>query len=355
MIRFIFPALLALAGLLRAEPIDLRLPTENQHLFTGQFDLFYTYVDRNFEGQVSKPWEGGSYGFVRNAMRINDGTNDQVIMTKFHEGIDISPLKRDKAGNPLDMISSIAAGTVVHVSAVAGQSNYGKYVVVEHPWENSKVVSLYAHLSDILVKKGDAVNAGTVLARMGFTGAGITRTRAHCHVELGMVMSTRYEDWHKKNGGGVNHHGIYNGINITGSEVSRFFVEHKANPDLQFSQFITSTPAYFKVAVPAKGTPDFVTRYPWIIRGIADGAKSWEISFTATGLPVSFVPSQREVAAPAIISIRPAKIPHRYLTRGLVSGDGNRATLGDSGKKLVSLLTDDFPAAPPQPSVPSHQ
>ena len=106
---------------------------------------------------------------------------------------------------------------------MAGQSNYGKYVVVEHPWENSKVVSLYAHLSEILVKPGDAVSPGTVLGRMGFTGAGIDRTRAHCHVELGMVMSTRYEEWHSKNGGGVNKHGIYNGMNITGSEVSRFF------------------------------------------------------------------------------------------------------------------------------------
>lgn len=341
MMRSIFLALTAI-GLLHAEPIDLRLPTENPHLFTGEPERYFMYVDRTFEGQVSKPWEAGTFGFVRNAMRING----EVIMTKFHEGIDISPTKRDSAGNPLDMVSTIAAGTVVYVSPEAGRSNYGKYVVVEHLWENSKIVSLYAHLADIQVKPGDAVNSGTVLGRMGFTGAGINRTRAHCHVELGMVMSTRYEEWHKANGGGMNHHGMYNGMNITGCEVSRFLTEHKANPDLQFSQFITTTAPYFKVAVPANGTPDFVTRYPWIAKGSAEGAKSWEISFTATGLPVAFVPSQREVAAPAIISIRPATIPHRYLTRSLVSGDGNQATLSSSGKQLVSLLTNNFPAAP---------
>ncbi|MEO5916986.1 MAG: M23 family metallopeptidase [Luteolibacter sp.] len=349
MIRFIFLALM-MAGLLRAEPIDLRLPTENQHLFSGEPEQFFMYVDLNFEGHVNRAWEGGSFGFVREARRING----DVVMTRFHEGIDIAPMKRDNSGNPMDLVSSIAAGRVVHISPVAGQSNYGKYIVVEHSWEGSQVVSLYAHLAEILVKPGDAVSPGTVLGRMGFTGVGIDKTRAHCHVELGMVMSTRYDDWHKKNGGGTNFHGIYNGMNITGCEVSRFFLEQKANPDLQFSQFITATPAYFKVAVPAAGTPDFVTRYPWIARGTPDSStKSWEISFTATGLPVTFAPSPREVVAPTIVSIRPATVPHRYLTRGLVSGDGTHATLSNSGKQLVALLTNDFPAAP-TPAHPPH-
>lgn len=332
-----------MTGLLRAEPIDLRLPTENRHLFEGPPEKFYMYVDRTFEGQVTKPWEAGSYGFVRTAVRING----EVICTKFHEGIDICPMKRDAAGNPLDLVSSIAAGRVVHSSMVAGQSNYGKYVVVEHPWENSKVISLYAHLAEITVKPGDEIAAGGVLGKMGFTGAGIDRTRAHCHVELGMLMSTSYEDWHKKFSGGANNHGIYNGMNITGAEVSRFLIEQKANPDLLFSQFITSTPAYFKVAVPVRETPDFVKRYPWITHGSLEGAKSWEISFTATGLPVAFEPSQREVSSPTIVSIRPSTIPHRYLTRSLVSGDGNQATLSTSGKQLVALLTNDFPVSTP--------
>ncbi len=330
---------LSLAGFLSATPIDLRLPTDNQHLFTGEMDQFYMYVDRNFEGQVTKPWEAGSFGFVRTAIRING----EVLLTKFHEGIDICPVKRDKAGNPLDLVSSIAAGRVVHVSALAGRSNYGKYVVIEHPWEGSSVLSLYAHLAEITCKPGDPVNAGSVIGRMGYTGAGIDRTRAHCHLELGMLMSAHYDEWHKKFGGGVNYHGLYNGMNITGSEVSRFFVEQRANPDLQFSQFIASTPVYFKVTLPSHGTPDFVKRYPWISHGPAEGAASWEISFSATGLPVAVNPSPRQVSAPIVTSIRPSTVPHRYLTRGLVTGEGNQATLTNAGKQLVSLLTDDFP------------
>ena len=338
MIRF-SAFLLSLAGILAAAPIDLRLPTENQHLFTGEMDQFYMYVERTFEGQTTKPWEAGSYGFVRSAIRVND----QVLMTKFHEGIDISPVNRDKAGNPLDLVSSIAAGRVAHISPIAGRSNYGKYVVVEHTWENSSVYSLYAHLAEITCKEGDSVRAGSVLGRMGYTGAGIDRTRAHCHLELGMLLSAHYDEWHQKSGGGTNFHGLFNGMNITGSEVSRFFLEHRANPALQFSEFIANTPVYFKVTVPSHGTPDFVARYPWIKRGSAATAVSWEISFSATGLPVAFNPSQREVAAPLVTSVRPSTVPQRYLTRGLITGEGNQATLTRSGEQLISLITDDFP------------
>ncbi len=338
MIR-IFALILSLAAALQASPIDLRLPTENQHLFTGEMDQFFMYVDRTFEGQASKPWQAGSFGLVRNEMRIND----QVICTKFHEGIDIMPVKRDQAGNPLDLVSSIADGQVVHTSPLAGRSNYGKYVVVEHRWENSLIYSLYAHLAEVTCNPGDPVKTGSVLGRMGYTGAGIDRTRAHCHLELGMLMSTRYEDWHKATGGGVNYQGLFNGMNLTGCEVSRFFIEHKANPELQFSEFISSTPVYFKVTVPMTETPDFVKRHPWIGHGSSEGAVSWEISFSATGMPVAFTPSKRELAAPAVTSVRPSTIPHRYLTRGLVTGEGNQATLTKSGLQLVTLLTDTFP------------
>ena len=331
---------LAMTGFLQAG-IDLRLPTENHHLFSDEPERFYMYVDRIFEGETSKPWEAGSFGYVRTAMRIND----EVILTKFHEGIDISPINRDRSGNPLDLVSSIADGTVAHTSPVSGRSNYGRYVVVEHQWEDTAVFSLYAHLAEVTCKPGDPVKAGSVLGRMGYTGAGITRVRAHCHLELAMKMSDRFDDWLQ---GSTNYHGNFNGMNLTGTDVARFFLEHKANPELRFSEFVTSTPVYFKVAAPAKGIPDFVTRYPWICQGDPESAVSWEISFSATGQPVAFTPSQRQVDAPIVTAIRPSSIPHRYLTRNLISGQENHATLTTGGKKLVSLLMDDFPAHTPK-------
>lgn len=333
------PLLLALAfaGISQAG-IDLRLPTENQHLLSGEPDRFFMYVERHIDGNVSKDWEGGTFGFVRNASRFGD----QIVFTHMHEGIDIAPVNRDKAGNPLDPVSSIADGRVVHISPIAGRSNYGKYVVVEHSWENSSIYSLYAHLSEITCKPGDPVKAGDVLAKMGFTGVGLDRTRAHCHLELTMMMSQRFDDWSK---GSLNYQGNFNGMNLTGADAARFFTEQKKNPELRFSEFIASTPVYFKVTVPSKGTPDFVSRHPWICKGSPDGATSWDISFSATGMPVAFTPSQRQVDAPVVTSVRPSTIPQRYLTRNLINGQDNHATLTNGGRQLVALLMDDFPAA----------
>jgi murein DD-endopeptidase MepM/ murein hydrolase activator NlpD len=339
MLRLLACACILTGPLLAA--IDLRLPTGNQHLFTGEPERFYMYVERTFEGQVSRPWEGGSFGFVRNPIRLGD----QIVFTKFHEGIDISPLERDPAGNPLDRVASIADGRVVHISPLAGRSNYGKYVVVEHLWENSAYYSLYAHLAEISCQVGDAVKAGEPLGRMGFTGVGIDRARAHVHLELALLMSQHYEEWHMAGGNSTNYHGNYNGMNLTGFDVARFFVEHKANPELRVSEFIAAIPVYFKVAVPAKGPLDFVTRYPWIFHGEPEGARSWEISFSATGVPVAIAPGERQVDAPLITSVLPSTIPHRYLTRNLVTGQGNRASLTQSGKQLVALITGDFPVA----------
>ena len=110
-----------LPAICAAETSRFQLPTENQHLFSGQLEKFYMYVDRTFEGVTSKPWEGGSFGLVRNPLRTSTG----VEYLRLHEGIDIAPVKRDKAGNPLDLVMSITDGTVVHLNDSAGRSNYG--------------------------------------------------------------------------------------------------------------------------------------------------------------------------------------------------------------------------------------
>lgn len=323
-----------------AEVIGLSLPTENQHLFNGEPDKFYMYVDRTFEGEVTKPWEGGSFGYVRSPVRV--GTH--VVMSRFHEGIDIAPVKRDKSGNPLDLVMSIASGVVVHTSSIASRSNYGKYVVVEHNWENSKVYSLYAHLAEITAAIGDRVDSGSVLGRMGYTGAGLDRTRAHVHLELGLLMSTHYQAWHDQNFGSANYHGNFNGMNLAGVDVAEFFLEHRKNPNLKFSEFVLSRPVQFKVAVPVGNEePEFLSRYPWMRRpGVANPA-SWEIGFAATGHAVSFTPSERSVGAPVLTHLRPSEIPQRWLTRGLLSGEGSSTTLSSGGRSMVSLVMDSFP------------
>ncbi len=70
MMRGILACLLALSAPLSAERLELVLPTENRHLFTGEPDRFYMYVDRTFEGEVTKPWEGGAFGYTRTPIRV---------------------------------------------------------------------------------------------------------------------------------------------------------------------------------------------------------------------------------------------------------------------------------------------
>ena len=45
--------------------VDLALPTDNDAIFHGGGPDFYQYIERDYHGEKSTPWEGGQYGFVR--------------------------------------------------------------------------------------------------------------------------------------------------------------------------------------------------------------------------------------------------------------------------------------------------
>jgi hypothetical protein len=225
---------------------------------------------------------------------------------------------------------------------------------VEHPIDGDTFYSVYAHLAEITAKPGDAVKTGSVLGRMGYTGAGLNRTRAHLHLEMCLLMSRNFGGWHTAFSGGTNFHGNFNGMNLAGMDIASLFLAHKKNPDLKIRDFVKASPAYFKVTIPREGTWDFAERHRWMIDGDpAAPSPSWEISFTATGLAVGITPSAREVAEPLVTGVRNSRVGHGYLTRGLLTGSGSSAELTRSGKQLVALLTDDFPipAAAPQPVV----
>src|SRR6266404_9592091 len=157
-------ALVRSAAMGENQSVDVVLPTDNDALFSGCGAAFYQYIERNYKGVKSTPWEGGQYGFVRDPTDTAGG----VVYTRFHEGIDIRPLHRDANGDPLDEVRAIADGRVIHTSLVPGYSNYGKYVVIEHHWDGSNYYSLYGHLSKIDIRTGDAVHRGPHIAAMGY-------------------------------------------------------------------------------------------------------------------------------------------------------------------------------------------
>ena len=75
------------------QAVDLVLPTDNDALFSGDGAAFYQYIERNYKGVKSTPWEGGQYGFVRDPTDTAGG----VVYTRFHEGIDIRPIAPRRA------------------------------------------------------------------------------------------------------------------------------------------------------------------------------------------------------------------------------------------------------------------
>ena len=92
-------------------------------------------------------------------------------MTKqrdFHTGIDISAPSGTQ-------VYATADGTVGSVKPFKG---YGKTLKLDHGF-NYK--SVYAHLSKILVKPGDAVKRGQKIAEVGCTGRS---TAPHLHYEV---------------------------------------------------------------------------------------------------------------------------------------------------------------------------
>jgi murein DD-endopeptidase MepM/ murein hydrolase activator NlpD len=315
---------------------DLVLPTDNDALFSGDGPAFYQYVERNYKGAKSTPWQGGQYGFVRDPVETSAG----IVYTRFHEGIDIKPLRRDARDEPLDDVRAIADGKVVHINPAPSYSNYGKYIVIEHRWNGSSYYSLYGHLSSIVVQLGDSVLRGHRIAMMGYTGAGLNQARAHVHLELNLMFSHRFEAWHDtffKND--PNHNGIYNGINLAGLDIARLYLALRKNPSLTIPQFLQGEETFYKVTLPKSSHFELPKAYPWMLAGSSGNEKSsWDVSFARSGLPLKIEPSDKHVTQPELSYVKKNSVDYSYLTRGEISGRSSGAHLTESGRRLMRLL-----------------
>ena len=324
-------------------PMVLVLPTDNNSLFKGDLPNFYMFVDRNFEGEKTTPWEAGQYGFVRNSVRVGS----EVTYTHFHEGMDVAPVKRDDKGEPLDEVRSISHGEVVHC-APSSNGDFGWYVVVRHDWGQGFFYSLYAHLAKILVKEGDKVEPKSVLGILGHTGRGIDRRRSHTHVELNILLSSRFGEWHDAAfKGSPNAHGNYSGFNLAGFNLAELMLQRQKNPNLTVVDYLKTVEVTWKVLVPRNGELELLKNYPWMGEGTEAASPSWEISFSSGGVPLKIKPSTTEVKVAQLAWIKPEKFPYVYHTRGYVSGAGDKAVLTQTGARYVRLVTGDFEAPVP--------
>lgn len=319
-------------------PLKLVLPTDNKGIFEGKPEKFYMYVDRVTDGVSSKPWTGGKYGYWRTLRNTREG----LLPTKFHEGVDIAPLYRDKAGRPLDLVSSIAKGKVVYTNSVSSRSSYGKYVIVQHNWGHGPFYSLYAHLASVNCSIGQKVNPGSTLGKLGYTGVGINLRRAHLHLELGIMLHTDFEKWHSlHHPKSKNYHNRHNGINISGLDIAALFIMHKTNPHITIPQFLKNTPVQYKVIVPRNKKMELPKFYPWLVTS-NNTSPSWEISFSDSNFPLSISPSSRSCSAPILSYVKSQQMDQKYRTRYYIKGTSNNAHISSSGSRFIQLVTGAF-------------
>lgn len=104
-------------------------------------------------------WLSSRFGF-----RVDPFTGKQT----FHRGLDFSvPVGSD--------VRATGAGTVILAQQ---QQGLGKVVKVDH---GNDVVTVYAHLDKFVVKKGDQVQRGEIIAKSGNSGRS---TAPHLHYEI---------------------------------------------------------------------------------------------------------------------------------------------------------------------------
>ena len=321
-----------------AQQLDLALPTANRALLDGRPEDFYQFVDRDFNGVKTTPWEGGRYGFVRNPVMTREG----LVYPHFHEGIDIKPVSRDPGGMPLDTVRAIADGRVVHVNANPRWSNYGNYVVIEHLFGGCHYYSLYAHLNQITATVGLPVKKGDPIGILGFTGEGLDQRRAHLHLELNLMLSPDFESWH----GAffpteTNHHGIYNGLNLAGMDIAALFLALQKNPAITIPEFLARSEPMFTVAVPGTWKIHVARFYPWLNAAPRKpGAPSVEIAFDPSGIPLKITPSDKKITEPVLTGVRRSSISYSLLTRGMVAGSGDNHRLSTDGLRYLRLIAE---------------
>lgn len=341
--RLLYTVATVLAGLGlaygRASAIDLILPTSNDGLFRGDDSAFYMQTANSRK----EPWNAGKFGFVRNPRRTREG----LIYMRHHAGIDIRPLHRDRRGRPLDSVLAVADGSVVYTNDTAGHSNYGKYIVIEHRWDGVPYYSLYAHLNEIWVDSGAYLEQGAPIGRLGYTGDGINRARAHLHFEINLLLNPHFDTWfpvaYRKD---VNRHGSYNGLNMMAIDVARLYLALRENPRLTIPEFLATEHPFYTINVPITESIAMARMYPWLVtaRPTAEH-RSWAIYFAQHGLPLRIEPSMETVERPRPFVVAISKLPYRWLTKSMIAGSGENYSLTTQGERLISLMLARPPVA----------
>jgi len=268
---------------------------------------------------------------------------------RFHEGLDIAASSFDRRGESTDPCFAVMDGTVAYVNPHAGNSSYGKYVVLVHDSADVPLYTLYAHLRSIEpgIAPGARVVAGSRLGTLGRSAGGysIPRSRAHLHFELGVRLTDDFQAWYDEQPfGSKNHHGLWNGMNLLGMDPLPFFEAVHERRFQRFRPFLYDLPTAFTLRVSTTRVPDFVTRYSHLLTAPVprDGLVGWDIDFTWYGLPKRWTP----LTAAGRVSSREGDVAVVTYDPGQLNGScretlllrGGKAYIGDDLKSTLRLL-----------------
>lgn len=267
------------------------------HTPTPQQDLLHPEAPGVLQPTGSGRLVSAMFGSTRT------GSTNGRLAPRFHEGVDIAATARNNRGVPTDPIYAVADGRVAYVNTVAGNSSYGKYIVLEHPDPSlglvhkangsvvtSVVYTLYAHLSDIRfgVRAGAAVRAGEEIATMGNTSndrSGIPMARAHLHWEIGLMLNSRYDRLSREQKT-ANPMGLYNGLNLFGVDPLDVWKAHMEDPALTFGDYLANLKPAMTLVLRGKN-PDFFTRNPALWHGPPYDGGPITVALGESGIPLS--------------------------------------------------------------------
>lgn len=257
--------------------MSLYWPTPNTAFIEGKPEE--TYLQPTASGRL----ESALFGCTR-----NDGR-------RFHEGIDLKPLKRDRRGRATDPVFAIAPGEIAHINRIGGNSSYGIYVVVAHQEHGLEFYSLYAHLASVTqgLKTGETVVAGQQIGIMGNTSASIRipHSRAHLHLEIGLRLNRHFDAWYQRQDyTEPNRQGSWNGINLQAIDPIVFYRRLIAYPKASAIEVFLSESVSFRVAFHFASPPDFLQRNPVFSPSRPSEIESgwYQIGFNEYGIPLEW-------------------------------------------------------------------
>jgi len=299
------------------------IPTQPHGLIfsfpSPQSNLLSTNLAGIFMPTASGRPESALYGSVRSSQQ------GKLVLPSFHEGLDIAPVARDRRQMPVDKVVAAADGRIAYVNRIAGNSNYGKYVVMLHDDPVGEIYSLYAHLADVPsdIRPGRNINRGEEIGLMGNTSSGgIPVSRAHLHVEIGMINNLRFQQWYRQQKLKPDH-GNYHGHNLAGINPIDVFRRQEQHGYFRMDTYLKELAPAFQLVFRAGRRPDYFVRYPglWGGRDSTGGAITMTVS--EGGVPLFARPADEEEKK------RLGNQPHHIL-----NVDTN--TLGRNGLRLVT-------------------